>query len=115
VQSLNTIIKHFNDVYAQHKGATATGSEPETGENPKDSHVYNSPEQFSSHSRREYSPVETHRSRLTRHAVRYATCNNGCLTACRIVQAYSFLPGYNPYRDCLPVVITCLFFIPERC
>jgi hypothetical protein len=32
VQSLNTIIKHFNDVYAQHKGATATGSEPATTE-----------------------------------------------------------------------------------
>jgi hypothetical protein len=26
VQSLNTIIKHFNDVYAQHKGATAAAS-----------------------------------------------------------------------------------------
>ncbi|MDR3194656.1 MAG: hypothetical protein LBT76_05125, partial [Tannerella sp.] len=37
-----------------------------------------------------------------------------CLTACRIVQAYSFLPGYNPYRDCLPVIITCLFFILEH-
>jgi hypothetical protein len=32
VQSLNTIIKHFNDVYAQHKGATAAGSEPTTTE-----------------------------------------------------------------------------------
>jgi hypothetical protein len=32
VQSLNTIIKHFNDVYAQHKGATAAGSESATTE-----------------------------------------------------------------------------------
>jgi uncharacterized membrane protein YccC len=30
-----------------------------------------------SHSRREYSPAETHRSRLTRHAVRYASIITG--------------------------------------
>jgi hypothetical protein len=32
IQSLNTIIKHFNDVHAQHKGATGAGSEPATSE-----------------------------------------------------------------------------------
>jgi hypothetical protein len=31
VQSLNTIIKHYNDVYAQHKGATGNGKTEEQG------------------------------------------------------------------------------------
>jgi hypothetical protein len=41
VQSLNTIIKHYNDVHAQHKGATAAGATISAGSEPTTSGIEN--------------------------------------------------------------------------